>query len=175
MNKHFVYLNWNSNSPNPSLQFSEDDLSTVEVTTSVGPYKNLYADHVLQKGELAYWEIKITKGTHFKIGIFKESEVSAFKGRAFSDDVNGFAYYSFGSLRNGSNKQGANFLEGYGPGDIIGVMFDGKKGELLFRKNGGPLTVAFTNVSFKNGGYIPVVASLMEESIFSFTLPPLED
>ena len=73
MNKNFVYLNWKTQSANPSLQFSEDDYLSVEVITSVGPYKNLFADYSIQKGETAYWEIKIVKGNHFKIGIFKKS------------------------------------------------------------------------------------------------------
>lgn len=71
MNKHFLYLNWKTAGANPSLRFIDDEYSTVEVTTSNGPYKNLYADIILQKGEVYYWEIKITKGTNFKIGVFK--------------------------------------------------------------------------------------------------------
>lgn len=65
-------------------------------------------------------------------------------------------------------------MEGYGPGDVIGVLFDSKKGELSFSKNGGPLTVAFNNApTFKSGGYVPAISALMEESIFSFTFPQL--
>ena len=135
MDKHFVYLNWKTNGANPSLKFFDDQYSTVEVTTSTGPYKNLYADIVIQKGDIYYWEIKIVRGTNFKIGVFKESAIAGFKGRAFSDNASGYAFYSTGHLRNGSNKTGEAYLTGYGPGDTVGVLFDTKKGELSFRKN----------------------------------------
>ena len=176
MNKHFIYLNWKTAAPNKALRFLEDENSTVEVLTSAGPYKNVFADTILQKNEVYYWEVKILKGTNFKIGIFKESEIAAFAGKAFSDVAHGYALYSLGELRNGNNKPtGANFMDGYGPGDVIGVQFDGKKGDLSFSKNGGVMTLAYSQPSFKNGGYVAAVGALLEDSKFSFTTPPLED
>ena len=74
--------------------------------TSVGPYKNNYADVVLEKNNVYYWEIKIIKGNYFKIGIMKASALADFKGKAFSDSPNGYAYFSTGKLRNGSNNTG---------------------------------------------------------------------
>jgi len=35
--------------------------------------------------------------------------------------------------------------------------------------------VAFRNETFKQGGYVPVVAALLEGSRFSLTIPQLED
>ena len=56
----------------------------------------------------------------------KASVIPEFKGKAFSDNINGFAYFSTGKLRNGSNSTGTDFGEGYGPGDVIKVEFNSK-------------------------------------------------
>jgi hypothetical protein len=45
--KNFIYLNWDTINANKALTFKADIYDTVEVTTSVGPYKNLFADFVL--------------------------------------------------------------------------------------------------------------------------------
>jgi hypothetical protein len=76
----------------------------------------------MEKHGTYYWEIKIYKGNYFKIGIIKHLEIPNVK-RAFSDIKDGYAYYSTGKLRNGSNKDGADFKKGYGPGDIVKVKF----------------------------------------------------
>lgn len=50
MQQRFLYLNWDKNIKNASLnylKFYEDAQSTVEVLTSVAPYKNNYANMVL--------------------------------------------------------------------------------------------------------------------------------
>lgn len=55
--------------------------------------------------------------------------------KAFSDSKLGYAYFSIGKVRNGSNKDGIDFGKGYGPGDVVTVKFDTKKGELSFAVN----------------------------------------
>lgn len=84
------------------------------------------------------------KGTYFKIGIVKQSEISSVK-KAFSDIKDGYAYYSTGKLRNGSNKDGTDFKKGYGPGDIVKVKFEPKEGRLSFGVNDDPLAEAFNS------------------------------
>lgn len=79
----------------------------------------------MEKQGVYYWEIKIYKGNYFKIGIIKHSEIINVK-RAFSDIKDGYAYYSTGKLRNGSNKDGSDFKKGYGPGDTVKVKFEPK-------------------------------------------------
>ncbi len=62
------------------------------------------------------------------------------KKGAFSDNNNGYAYYSTGKLRNVSNSTGADIsIGGYGPGDIVKVEFNTKKGTLNFGKNKGKM------------------------------------
>lgn len=140
--------------------------------TSTGVYKNSYANIILEKSKVYYWEIKIHKGNYFKIGIIKNSEIGNVK-KAFSDLKDGYAFYSTGKLRNGSNKDGIDFKKGYGPGDTIKIKFDGKAGTLSFGINQENLDVAWTIPDFKKGGYVPAVAALIEGSRFSFTLPDL--
>ena len=55
MNPHFIYLNWDGSNPNKNLSFKNDRFSSVEVVTSVGPYKNNYADCLLEKNKIYYW------------------------------------------------------------------------------------------------------------------------
>ena len=92
------------------------------VKSSVGVYKNNYADFIMERSGSYYWEVKILKGTYFKIGIIRHSEIPNVK-KAFSDNKDGYAYYSTGKLRNGSNKDGLDLKKGYGPGDIVKVKF----------------------------------------------------
>lgn len=174
---NFLYLNWNSKNQNPRLKLANDMRSTVEVTTSVGPYKNNYADTIMEKNNVYYWEIKIIKGNYFKIGVMKADALVDFKGKAFSDSTSGYAYYSAGKLRNGSNSTGTDFRkgEGYGPGDVIGVEFNTREGKLSFSVNGSPLATAFTVADFKKGGYVASVAALIEGSKYALTIPQMED
>ena len=88
----------------------------------------------MDKHHIYYWEIKIIKGNYFKIGVIKQTEIQNVK-KAFSDVKDGFAYYSVGKLRNGSNKDGAEFNKGYGPGDVVKVRFNPKEGTLYFGLN----------------------------------------
>jgi len=69
-NKNFVYLNWRPTT-NANHKHHKDAKSTVEVVTSIGPYKNSFADFVMEKNQVYYWEVKIIQGTYFKIGIIK--------------------------------------------------------------------------------------------------------
>jgi hypothetical protein len=172
MDPHFMYLSWQSLNRNQSLAFKDDQYGTVRVTTSAGVYKNNYSEHLMDKHHNYYWEIKILKGTYFKIGIIKHSEIPNVK-RAFSDHKDGFAFYSPGKLRNGSNKDGQDFKKGYGPGDVVKVRFNPSEGKLYFGVNDEPLEEAFNSADFKKGGYVAAVGALLEDSRYSLTLPDL--
>lgn len=106
----------------------------------------------------------------------KESEITTnTKIKAFSDSRFGFAYFSPGKIRNGSNKDGSEFGKGYGPGDIVSVKLDTIEGKLYFAVNAEEFQLAYDHVDFKNGGYVAAVAALHEGANFSLTLPNLED
>lgn len=72
--KNFVYLNWRS-SKNTNQRQHRDPRSSVSIITSVGPYKNTFADFVMEKNNVYYWEIKIIQGNYFKIGVVKEDAI----------------------------------------------------------------------------------------------------
>jgi hypothetical protein len=122
MDPNFTYLSWDGKNRSKNLEFKDDKYGTTCVKTSVGVYKNNYADLLMERSGVYYWEIKIVKGTYFKIGIIKHSEIPNVK-KAFSDHNDGYAFYSTGKLRNGSNKDGIDFNKGYGPGDVVKVKF----------------------------------------------------
>jgi len=105
MHPNFVYFSWSNHNRNKYLNFKQDQTSTVDVRSSVGVYKNNYGDMLMSGSAVYYWEIKILKGTYFKIGIIKQSEIGNVK-KAFSDIKDGYAFYSCGKLRNGINKDG---------------------------------------------------------------------
>lgn len=87
----------------------------------MGPYKNSYADFVMEKNSVYYWEVQIVQGNYFKIGIIKEESIEGLGKKAFSDISTGYSFFSTGKLRNGSNTTGTEFGYGYGPGDLIKV------------------------------------------------------
>lgn len=118
--KNFVYLNWRA-SKNTNQRQHRDPRSSVSIITSVGPYKNTFADFVMEKNNVYYWEIKIIQGNYFKIGVVKEDAIQGLSKKAFSDVADGYSYFSTGKLRNGSNTTGADFGQGYGPGDLLKV------------------------------------------------------
>jgi hypothetical protein len=61
------------------------------------------------------------KGSNFKIGVSTSREVL---DAAFSDYCEGWAYYSNGSLRNGSKTEGSQYGESFTTDDIIGTFVD---------------------------------------------------
>lgn len=72
--QNFVYLNWRA-SANPNHRITKDNRCSVEVMTSVGPYKHTFADFVMEKNNIYYWEVKIVQGNYFKIGVIRESAI----------------------------------------------------------------------------------------------------
>jgi len=101
---------------------------------SNGPYKSAYGEFDLIPGGIYCWEIEAIRGTNFKIGIVKKKEGLLYD-KAFSDEIDGFAYYSYGQLRNGLNMPNNTTKEygkSYGNKDIVGVYFDATKGYLAY-------------------------------------------
>ena len=143
-NKNFIYLNWRP-TKNTQHTYHKDHRCSVTVDSSIGPYKNSFAQLVMQKSNVYYWEIQVVSGTYFKIGIIKEDSIQSLGKKAFSDVTAGYAWFSTGKLRNGSNVTGTDFGTCFGPGDTIKVEFNPKEETLKFAKNDDPLKVAFTS------------------------------
>lgn len=158
---YFIYLNWRKDIKNPRIDFVKDRKDSITINSTIGPYKNVYSEQVFEKNNIYVWQVKINSGNYFKIGIIKEKEIiDNPKFKAFSDSKNGYALFSLGKIRNGSNKDGAQFGKGYGPGDTVTVKFDTKEGKLSFTVNDGKEELAFPSDEFKMGGYVAAVAAL---------------
>lgn len=170
--KPHIYFSWITSNLDPKLKHNGSDI--LNCLSSIGPYKNAYGFFPLLPNGIYYWEILIRKGTYFKIGIVSfENEKENIKG-AFSDISFGYAYYSQGELRSGSNKKGPLYGEGFGAGDNVGVLFDRNKGTLSFFLNGKDLGIAFSKIN-KKMIFFPAVACLLKDESFAIKLPPKED
>ena len=79
---------------------------------------------------------------------------------AFCDLETGFAYYSLGSLRHGSNSQGVNYGSKFKNEGICGICLNMIKGTLSFSLNGLFLGIAYTDNKLKQGPVYAAVALL---------------
>ena len=66
-------------------------------------FKTVYGNYPLSPGFRYYFEIKLLKGSNFKIGVSKSIRCLDY---AFSDTEDGWAYYSNGQLRHNSKGDG---------------------------------------------------------------------
>jgi len=135
---------------------------------SNGPFKTAYGEFDLIPGGVYSWEVEVVKGTNFKIGIAKKKEDLVYD-KAFSDDKDGYAFYSYGQLRNGTNNTAnatKDYGKSYGNKDVVGIYFDMTKGYLAYFINGIFQGPAYMSVEFKEDIYIPAVACLIEDEEF---------
>jgi len=86
-------------------------------------FKTVISDKAFIKG-LHYWVLKVDDKTtgEFKIGVTCTKNDSFVNG-AFCDIDDGFAFYSPGLLRNGSNAKGSNYGKKLVKGSVIEVFF----------------------------------------------------
>lgn len=169
-----IFFPWITSTIDPHLKYTASGLITC--LSSIGPYKNVYGDFALLPNGVYYWEILIKNGSHFKIGVIAGAFFKDIQGKkgAFSDNLCGFAYYSQGELRSGSNCKGPAYGEGYGIGDTVGVLFDRYAGTLSFLVNGVNLGVAFNKIN-NDTVFFPAVACLLKDESFIIKLPSRED
>lgn len=105
------------------------------------------------------------KGAHFKIGIMiKKDNLPC--DIAFSDEKDGYAFYSLGELRNGTNQHTKEYGRPFGNEDVVGVYFDTRKGYLAYFLNREFQGPAFMSMDFKTNTFIPAAACLIEDEAF---------
>lgn len=167
--KPFIFFSFIN--PNPALLING---SNITCNSSIGPYKTVFGDYPLLPNGLYYWEFQILKGAYFKIGIAEFPLTKTENQGAFCDKENGYGLFSIGQLRHFSNLKGPLYGEGFGVGDIIGVLYDGYKGNLSFFINGKDLGIAFKGIK-KGAVYYPAVACLLKEESIRLKLPLRED
>ena len=142
---------------------------TCKCLHSNGPFKSAYGQFDLLPGGIYCWEVEAIKGTNFKIGVMKKKDDMPFD-KAFSDDKDGFAFYSMGQLRNGTNTSTATVNKDYGKcfgnKDVVGVYLDMTKGYLAYFLNGEFQGPAYMTAEFKEAIYVPAVAVLIEDEEF---------
>ena len=73
------------------------------------------------QGQRYHFAVHIVKGSNFKIGVSTNRLVL---DAAFSDSPEGWAYYSNGSIRNGSKGDGPQYGESFTTHDVIGTFVD---------------------------------------------------
>ena len=170
--KTINYFTWDINATSKRLKIMSGGL-TIESQTSNGPMKTSTGTLELKPDNIYYWEVRIDKGNYFKIGVTKNKLIDDLI--AFSDNMNGWSFYSMGELRHNSNNSGGAYGIGYGVGDVIGIKFDQIVGNLSFYRNGKSLGTAFQSKEFTKFTFYPAIACLLKGEQISINFPERED
>ncbi|CAD8097596.1 unnamed protein product [Paramecium primaurelia] len=127
----------------------EEEYTFKTVTSTVGLYNGIY-----------FWKIiplAITKN-EMKIGISTSDKYDL--KTAFSDYNFGYAFYTVGQFRNGSNSNGFEYGVKFINTGEVGVLLDMNRGVLAFSYNGNFLGKALCSEQLKKGPIYPCVALL---------------
>lgn len=84
-------------------------------------FKTTYGNMPLNPGFRYFFEVRMIKGSNFKLGV---SKTRRNLDLAFSDTQDGWAYYSNGQLRHNSKGDGEKYGETFRGKDVIGVYVD---------------------------------------------------
>jgi hypothetical protein len=84
-------------------------------------FKSSYGNCALFPGFRYYFEVRFLKGSNFKLGVSRSKRN---RDIAFSDDEDGWAYYSNGQLRHNQKGEGRKYGDIYRGKDTIGVYVD---------------------------------------------------
>ena len=83
-----------------------------------------------------YWELTMDKRTENEMKIGVAASLNFDINTAFCDQVFGFAYYTTGSLRIGSNSKGDAYGKKFKNEGVLGCCLNMNKGTLSFSYNG---------------------------------------
>jgi len=99
-------------------------------------FKTVISDKAFVRG-LHFWSLKVSETTvgELKIGV-SCTKGESFLNAAFSDTDSGFAFYSPGTLRNGSNANGSKYGTKLLKNSIVDILLNMNKGTLSFRIDG---------------------------------------
>ncbi|KAM3134223.1 hypothetical protein pb186bvf_013643 [Paramecium bursaria] len=134
-------------------------------------FKTVMASQGFNSG-IHYWEIKIDKDTknEMKIGVSTNKNIDL--NTAFSDYPSGFAYYTVGQFRNGSNSNGYKYGVSFKNTGVVGVYLNMNLGQLYFSYEGMNLGKAAEHASLKTGPVFPAVALLHQAGFEYQSLQP---
>eukprot|EP00347_Sterkiella_histriomuscorum_P015271 403357661 len=135
-------------------------------------FKSVLGNQPFPQGYRSYFEVKINKGSNFKIGIAgRKCEINL----AFSDGKEGWAYYSGGFLRHNSGGDGPKYGVAYSDNSIVGVYVDLIEGKLFFSKDGRMMPIAYENKHFLTMELYPAVSCFQPGESFQLIMPMPED
>ena len=91
--------------------------------TSMHSFKTTYGTEAMLPGFRYFFQIHLTKGYNFKIGVSRSRD--RLEG-AFSETEDGWSYYSGqgGQLRHASKVEGPAYGQAYSKDDVVGVYVD---------------------------------------------------
>ncbi|CAD8201621.1 unnamed protein product [Paramecium octaurelia] len=138
------------------ITLQEEEYTFKTVTCSVG----------FQKG-IHFWKIipmAMTKN-EMKIGVSTSDKYDL--KTAFSDYSFGYAYYTVGQFRNGSNSNGFEYGVKFKNTGEVGILLDMNRGVLAFSYNDNFLGKAISSDLLKKGPIYPCVA-LLHQAGFEF-------
>ncbi|CAK60009.1 unnamed protein product (macronuclear) [Paramecium tetraurelia] len=161
------YLNGNSiftfNRCGPGIQIIQ---STVILQEEEYTFKTATSSVGFQNG-IHFWKIiplAMTKN-EMKIGVSTSDKYDL--KTAFSDYNFGYAFYTVGQFRNGSNSNGFEYGVKFTNTGEVGVLLDMNRGVLAFSYNGNFLGKAIATEALKKGPIYPCVA-LLHQAGFEF-------
>jgi len=138
--------------------------------TSLHSFKCAFGTEPFEPNCRYYFEVKLLKGTNFKIGI-AESQCRDEPDVAFSDGTKGYAYYSNGQLRHNSKGSGQIYGETFRCKDTIGCYVDLVEGVVFFSKNGLVFGDAFRGDYLMNKTFYPACCCLTKGESFEVLVP----
>jgi len=116
-----IVFQWDQAMTSPNLDLSPINERVCTSRTSLHSFKTTYGTIPMITGLRYHFAVRIVKGSNFKIGVSTNRLVL---DAAFSDTSEGFAFYSNGSLRNGSKGEGPQYGESFTTHDVIGTFVD---------------------------------------------------
>ncbi|CDW71638.1 spry domain containing protein [Stylonychia lemnae] len=141
------YFEWDPIFKSGNLEIDEDrhTCTCKNLIQTGNQFKSVLGTEKFELGQKYYFEVQMTHGKNFKIGIAtRYSQME----QAFSDSIYGWAYYSGGQLRHNSGGDGAKYGEPYGQNAVIGVYVDMVVGRIFFSKDGRVFGSAFEEPKF---------------------------
>ena len=168
-----IFFTWDRQFKSQNMTLSEDSLHvTCEQEGSVSQFKSVLGSERLRPGDRYFFEVKLTHGSNFKIGIAtRKSDLEM----AFSDKEHGWAYYSSGFLRHNSGGDGPSYGQSYGTGSTIGVYVDLIDGKMFFSKDSKVFPAAYESKEFLKLELYPACSCFLVGEKFELLMPVPED
>ena len=166
------YLRLDSERLEVSCLSQEESLLVQPQSLINSQFKSVLGDRALPPGDRYFFAVQFGKGSNFKVGVASRK---CSLNVAFSDQAEGWAYYSCGYLRHNSGGDGPIYGETFGGGNVIGVYLDMVEGRLFFSKDGRVFPVAYEGSVLLQTKLYPACSLYLETESFRLLPPVPED